>query len=272
MKLLLVDDQQLVRDALRALLDTVLDGRILEAANGQEALDCLQRELPDLVLLDLMLPDIRGPELLRQMLSSVQTVRVVVLSMYADPWLVARAMEFGAIGYLSKNASVDELLMSVHHALEGRRYIEKEIAQKIALDPLPPISALTELEVQAMYLVAEGATCAEVADRLGVDRRRASRICRDAKAKLGLTNLFDLMRFVALTDPGFATRPPHRAPDAEHDSRYFRIRIIDADGRAVRHGSTALSHVQARTEAEALGYARALFGDGVTVEAWDDQP
>jgi DNA-binding NarL/FixJ family response regulator len=270
MKLLLVDDQQLVRDALRALLDTVLDGRILEAANGQEALDCLQRELPDLVLLDLMLPDIRGLELLRQMLSSVQTVRVVVLSMYADPWLVARAMELGALGYLSKNASVDELLTSVHRALEGNRYIEKEIAQRIALDPPPSVSALTELEIQAVCLLAEGMTVAEISDRLGVDRRQASRICGDAKAKLGLTNLFDLMRFVTLTDPGFATRQPHRVRDAEYESRYFRIRIIGADGRAARDGSTALSHVQARTEAEALGYARTLFGDGVTVEAWDD--
>jgi two-component system invasion response regulator UvrY len=202
MKLLIVDDHRMVRAGLRALLVAHVDGQILEAANGSEALSCLRQEQPDLVLLDLVLADIRGLSLLRQVLSACPTARVVVLSMHAEPWLVAQAMEIGAVGYLSKGVSAEELVTATDHALAGRRYIEREIAQKLALRPSGSVAALNDQERRAVQLLAEGMTIAEMSNQLGVSYRHAVRLCGDARLKLGATSFSDLVRFVSLADLG----------------------------------------------------------------------
>ena len=97
---------------------------------------CAQ-DRPDLVLLDLNLPGIGGLELLRRMLLEDASARILVLSMHAEPLYAARAMELGARGYLSKNASAEELLTAVRRMADGGRYIENEIAQELALQRDP---------------------------------------------------------------------------------------------------------------------------------------
>jgi len=204
MKILIVDDHPVTRAGLRALLDAIADGQTFEAENGKAALASLERHRPDLVLLDLMLPDIRGLDLLRQMLSVDQMAKVVVLSMQAEPWVVARVMEVGAFGYLSKNASADEVLAALQHAARGVRYIEREIAQKLALQSLPPNRAfvpLTTCETSALRLLAEGVTLAEIAAQLSISRREAARLRSNVLAKLGMTKVADLMRCATWFDP-----------------------------------------------------------------------
>ena len=122
MKILLVDDHVIVRSGLRNLLASVADAQISEAANGREALLRLRQDRPDLVLLDLKLPGIGGLELLRRMLLEDKAARIVVLSMHTEPLYAARAMELGARGYLSKNASAEELLTAVRRVAENGRY------------------------------------------------------------------------------------------------------------------------------------------------------
>ncbi len=138
MKILLVDDHAIVRSGLRNLLMSVSNPQVSEAATGREAMLRLRQDRPDLVLLDLNLPGIGGLELLRKMLLEDKTTRILVLSMHAEPLYAARAMELGARGYLSKNASADELLTAVRRVLEGGRYIENEIAQELALQTATP--------------------------------------------------------------------------------------------------------------------------------------
>ena len=133
MKILLVDDHVIVRSGLRNLLTSAADVRISEAANGRDALLRQREDRPDLVLLDLNLPGIGGLELLRRMLLADASARILVLSMHAEPLYAARAMELGARGYLSKNASAAELLTAVRRVADGGRYIENEIAQELAL-------------------------------------------------------------------------------------------------------------------------------------------
>ena len=136
MKILLVDDHVIVRSGLRSLLASVADTQISEAATGREALQRLRQDRPDLVLLDLKLPGIGGLELLRRMLLEDRTARILVLSMHAEPLYAARAMQLGARGYLSKNASAEELLTAVRRVAEDGRYIESEIAQELALQTI----------------------------------------------------------------------------------------------------------------------------------------
>ncbi|HEY2615831.1 MAG TPA: response regulator transcription factor [Acetobacteraceae bacterium] len=197
MKVLLVDDHSVVRSGLRALLTSVADVQISEAANGRDALSRLRLDRPDLVLLDLNLPGIGGLELLRRMLLEDKNARIVVLSMHAEPLYAARAMELGARGYLSKHASAEELLTAVRRTAEGGRYIENDIAQELALRTVSPgheLRDLTERDLEIMRLLAEGMGLAEIADALGLGYKTVANACSHIKAKLGVTRTNDLVR------------------------------------------------------------------------------
>jgi len=197
MKILLVDDHEIVRNGLRNLLMSVSGTRITEAATGRDALVRLRQDRPDLVLLDLNLPGIGGLELLRRMLVEDKAAQILVLSMHAEPLYAARAMELGARGYLSKNASADELLTAVRRIADGGRYIENEIAQDIALQTVAPghgLQDLTERELEIMRLLAEGMGLSEMADALGIGYKTVANACTQIKAKLGVTRTNDLVR------------------------------------------------------------------------------
>ena len=197
MKVLLVDDHSVVRSGLRALLTSVADFEVVEAANGREALARLRQDRPDLVLLDLNLPGIGGLELLRRMLLDEKTTRILVLSMHTEPLYVVRAMQAGACGYLSKHASAQELLAAVRRTAEGGRYIESEIAQELALRSVSPgndLQHLSERDLEIMRLLADGMGLAEIADALGIGYKTVANACSHIKAKLGVTRTNDLVR------------------------------------------------------------------------------
>jgi two-component system, NarL family, invasion response regulator UvrY len=201
MKILLVDDHVIVRAGLRNLLTSVADTQITEAGTGRDALLRLRQDRPDLVLLDLNLPGIGGLELLRRMLLEDTAARILVLSMHAEPLYVARAMEIGACGYLSKNTSAEELLAAIRRVVEGGRYIENEIAQDLALRAASAghgLQDLTERDLEIMRLLAGGMSLTEIADTLGVSYKTAANACTHIKAKLGVTRTNDLVR-LALT-------------------------------------------------------------------------
>jgi two-component system, NarL family, invasion response regulator UvrY len=197
MKILLVDDHAIVRAGLRNLLTAVSKSRISEAANGRDAMLLLRHDRPDLVLLDLNLPGIGGLELLRRMLLEDKAIRVIVLTMHVEPLYASRAMELGARGYLSKNASAAELLVAVRRVADGGRYIESEIAQELVLQTLGTgngLQDLTERDLEIMRLLAEGMNLTEIADALGVSYKTVANTCSQIKAKLGVTRTNDLVR------------------------------------------------------------------------------
>lgn len=201
MKILLVDDHEIVRSGLRGLLASVFDATILEAANGRDALVLTRREHPDLILLDLNLPGLGGLALLRRLLREDKAACILVLSMHAESLYATRAMELGARGYLSKNASSEELLRAVRRVAEGGRYIENEIAQELALTTVAaghPLHDLTERDLEIMRLLAEGMSIPEIADALGVGYKTAANGCSLVKARLGVTRTSDVIR-LALT-------------------------------------------------------------------------
>ena len=197
MRVLLVDDHVIVRAGLRNLLSTMADTQISEAATGRDALLRLRQDRPHLIVLDLNLPGIGGLELLRRMLLEDKAARILVLSMHAEPLYAARAMELGARGYLSKNASAEELLAAVRRVVEGGRYIENEIAQELALQKASPgqgMQDLTERDLEIMRLLAEGMSLAEIADALGVGYKTVANTCSLIKAKLGVTRTSEVVR------------------------------------------------------------------------------
>jgi two-component system, NarL family, invasion response regulator UvrY len=198
-KILVVDDHAIVRDGLSRLLMTDGDHEVKLAANGREALLLARSFRPALVILDLNLPGLGGLELLRRLVQ-LETGRILVLSMHAEPLYARRSLEAGAHGYVSKNAAPDELLAAVRRVAAGGRYIEAEIAQALALGAgAETLNALSPRELEIMRLLAAGSSLAEIAEALGASYKTIANTCTLIKSKLGVARTADLVRLAIET-------------------------------------------------------------------------
>jgi two-component system invasion response regulator UvrY len=200
LNILLVDDHAIVRDGLRRLLEAATGNTVFEAADGPAALSAVASQRIDLVILDLNLPGLGGLELLRRLIE-LGRFKVLVLSMHAEPLYAARALDAGADGYMSKNASPDELLTAIQRVGGGGRYVENEIAQALALvgPPGASIGQLTAREMEIMRLLALGRSLSEMAEALGVAYKTVANTCSQMKSKLGVLRTADLVRLAIET-------------------------------------------------------------------------
>jgi two-component system, NarL family, invasion response regulator UvrY len=198
MKLLIVDDHPVVRAGLRRLLGAQPGLTIVEAASGHEAVATFCEARPDLVLLDLNLPGISGLEVLGRMLIEDPKARVIVISMYDNPVYVARVIEAGARGYVSKNAPPDQIIEAVKRVATGRSYVEPEMAQELAMGNVRPISQplgqLSAREIEILRLLADGSSLTEIAGAVGVSYKTVANQCSLLKAKLATPRMADLIR------------------------------------------------------------------------------
>jgi two-component system, NarL family, invasion response regulator UvrY len=196
-KVLLIDDHAIVRGGLRRLFAVLPGVQISEAATGRDALALVRAERPALIMLDLNLPGLGGLELLQRILTETPDARVVVLSMHADTFYATRALRAGAAGYLSKNASPEELLEAVRRVAGGGRYIEAEIAQRLALEAaetVDPKAQLSARDLEIMRLLGCGQGLSNIADALGVSYKTVANTCSQIKTKLGVARTVDLVR------------------------------------------------------------------------------
>lgn len=196
MRVLLVEDHPMVRDGLKRLLAALPDAVVAEAASGQEAIAEVRAERPELVILDLNLPDVGGLELMRRLAREGSSAPVLILSMHAEPVYAVRALEAGAGGYVSKSAPRAELLEAIRTVAAGGRYVEARIAQAIVLKTSDDnaFDKLSARELEILRLIAEGQSVGDIAKRLGVAHRTAANACTQLKAKLGLERMSDLVR------------------------------------------------------------------------------
>jgi two-component system invasion response regulator UvrY len=204
MNILLVDDHAIVRDGLRRLIESTTGETVFEAVDGIEALAQLSAQRIDLVILDLNLPGLGGLELLRRIVAAGRA-KVLVLSMHAEPLYASRALDAGAAGYVSKNASPDELLAAVRRVGAGGRYVEGEIAQALAFHVSAPgesLGQLTARELEIMRLLAQGQGLADIAAALGVRYKTVANTCSQIKSKLGVSRTADLVRLAIETGVG----------------------------------------------------------------------
>jgi DNA-binding NarL/FixJ family response regulator len=204
MTILLVDDHALVRAGLKRLLATLPVGEILEAADGRDALALLRARRVALVILDLNLPGLGGLELLRRMIQA-GAGPILVLTMHAEPLYAKRALDAGAAGYMTKNASPEELLTAVRRVTGGGRYVEAELAQALAAPGAGGRQALDNLsarELEIMRLLAKGSSLAEIAAAVGVGYKTVANNCGQIKSKLGVSRTADLVRLAIETGVG----------------------------------------------------------------------
>lgn len=197
MKVLVVEDHAVVRAGLQRLLAGV--AAVVEAATGEEGLAALARERPDLAILDLNLPDLGGLELVRRFRREAPGTPILVLSMHADRLYATYALEAGAMGYVSKNASPAELFTAIGVVAKGGRYVEQELAQAIAVDRAVSGQVQpTPREVEILRLLEAGRSLNQIAAALGVSYKTVANNCSMLKAKLGAPRTADLIRLAPM--------------------------------------------------------------------------
>jgi two-component system, NarL family, invasion response regulator UvrY len=198
MKVLLVDDHIVVREGVRRLLAVFVDSiDMLEAGTTQEALAMFRAERPDVVILDLNLPGAGGLDLLKRIIIEDLRARVLIFSMHTTTLYVARALQAGAKGYVSKSASADELIEAIRQIMAGGRYVERELAADLALNVFgseDPAKALSARELDIMRQLAKGKSLSAIADTLGISYKTVANSCTAIKHKLLVQRTSDLIR------------------------------------------------------------------------------
>ena len=198
MKILLIDDHVLVRQGLRRILSEFEGADIYETASGAEALKSFLQVIPDVVVLELSLERMPGLELLRAIVRERPLTNTLVLTIHAEPHYAARAMEAGARGFITKAASVEELIHALKRVSEGKTYIERDIATELASKNIAgrgdAFRRLSARETEILRLLGEGQSLISIATRLGIAYKTVANACTNIRIKLGVERNADLIR------------------------------------------------------------------------------
>lgn len=192
----IAEDHTIVRWALREALGKAEDIEVVgEAGTAAETLEMIKRERPDVLLLDISLPDRSGFDVLTEMRPLDTAPLVVVLTWHTEPSYAARAIAAGAHGYVSKAVEPTELLNAIRSVSRGEQVIPPGVDQLLANGDGHPASALTAREAQVMEMLARGMTNREIAEHLEISIKTVDTHRGHVLKKLGLRNNSELTRF-----------------------------------------------------------------------------
>jgi two-component system invasion response regulator UvrY len=197
-RLMLVDDHAVVRTGFRLLLQSLTDVSVVaEAESGEVACQRYAELMPDVVVMDLAMPGMGGLEALRRIRARHPQARVLALSAHDDPMHARRALQEGALGFLSKRSAPEALIEAVTAVAAGRRYIDATLAQKLALSEIDgaaksPIERLSEREFEVFIRLASGATVQKIADDLKLSASTVGTHLYNIKQKLDVVNQSEL--------------------------------------------------------------------------------
>jgi two-component system, NarL family, response regulator NreC len=199
-KILLADDHTIVRQGLKLILAAHADMQVLgEAANGREAVDLAAKLHPDIVLMDVAMPELNGIEATRQMVAANARMRILVLSMHKESAYVREILRAGARGYILKDAIDTELLTAIRSVARGDGYISPAVSGALLNDfrgnAANPIDLLSPREREVLQLIAEGKTNKEIATRLNLSVYTVDSHRGKVMEKLNLHSTGELVRF-----------------------------------------------------------------------------
>jgi len=202
---LLADDHAVVRDGLRLLLEAQGDIKVVgDAANGHEAVHQVERLRPDVVVMDIAMPELNGIEATQQIREGCPSAQVVILSMHYTSEHIFRALQAGARGYLLKESAGIEVVNAVRTVQAGHRYLSQKISDKVidnyvhqreAAETTSPLARLSPRERQVLQLVAEGKSSAEIASVLSLSHKTVETYRSRLMQKLGISDLPSLVKF-----------------------------------------------------------------------------
>jgi len=203
-KILLVDDHQILRDGIRSLVKGYDDMEVIgEAADGREALNMVEKLSPDIVIMDISMPDLNGIDATRMIINEAPDVKVIALSMHHDKQFVSEIFKAGASGYLIKDSAFDELEHAIRIVMSGQTYINPKIASLVveslvnqSVTPNPKsFSLLTEREREVLQLIADGKSTKQIAVDLNVSSKTIESHRRQVMGKLNVRSVADLTKF-----------------------------------------------------------------------------
>jgi DNA-binding NarL/FixJ family response regulator len=203
-RVIVADDHHLVRQGIRALLEKADDIEVVgEAADGQEAVELVERLVPDVLVMDMAMPRLSGNQAIGRVRALGVATQVVILSMYSDETLVRQALRNGAKGYLLKRSVTEELLLAIRAASQGEIYLSPAISRSIVADLLTlqtdadassPFERLTSREREVLQLISEGHTNNAIAQVLQVSVKTVEKHRANLMSKLNVHDLAGLMR------------------------------------------------------------------------------
>lgn len=201
-RILLVDDHEVLRNGLRALLEHETDLQVVgEAGTGAQAIALAKTVAPDVMVLDLGLPDINGLEVIRAIRQHNSNLRIVVLSMYSRREFVMPAIEAGCDGYVPKSATHTSLLQAIRTVLTGERYLHPTAATvlinsiKDDQSEAAQFAALSEREQDVLRLAVQGFTSREIGEKLIISSKTVETYRQRAMEKLGIEHRSGLVKF-----------------------------------------------------------------------------
>lgn len=199
-KILLADDHTIVRQGLKLILSAHSDLQVVgEAGNGREAVELSQKLKPDIVVMDVAMPEVNGIEATKRMVEANPRIRVLVLSMHKEPVYVREILRAGARGYILKDAIDTELLSAVRSVARGDGYVSPAVSGALLSDyrqnVTNPIDLLSSRERQVLQLIAEGKTNKEIATQLNLSVYTIDSHRGKIMEKLNLHSTGELVRF-----------------------------------------------------------------------------
>jgi DNA-binding NarL/FixJ family response regulator len=202
-RVLLVDDHQLVRAGMRALIDRLAGFEVVgEAGDGRESLQLAAKLQPDLILMDVLMPELDGVDATARLAAVAPHARVLMLSMNADVQYVLRALQGGAAGYLLKNTGPAELELAMRAVARGETYLSPAVSKHVidgyvrrADVSADPLDRLTPRQREVLQLIAEGATTKEIARKLNISPKTAETHRAQLMQELDVHEIAGLVRF-----------------------------------------------------------------------------
>lgn len=204
-RIILADDHAMMREGLRAILEGELGFTVIaQAGNGRETVQLVKTHAPDLVIMDISMPDLNGIEATRQIMQEMPETKVIALSMHADKRFVGEMLGAGASGYLLKQSAMDELQQAIQTVLSGKTYISPDIAGVVVQEYLEmkrgsDREELTAKEREVLQLIAEGLSTKEIAQKLSVSVPTIETHRQHIMAKLRLHTVAELTKYAIRT-------------------------------------------------------------------------
>lgn len=204
MTILLADDHKIIREGLRALLAHQNSIEVVaEAENGRTAVKLARKLKPDIIIMDISMPDLNGMEATRQIIAELPSVKIIALSMHVDKRYVVGMFEAGASGYLLKNSAFEELVGAIKTVMRNHIYLSPNVTGTVIKDYVHHLTTdhpldtmlLSPREREVLQLIAEGVNTKTIASRLNVSVKTVETHRRNIMEKLDIYSVAELTKF-----------------------------------------------------------------------------
>jgi DNA-binding NarL/FixJ family response regulator len=203
-KILIADDHRLFRDGLKALLEKQADMQVVgETADGIATVQAAQEKKPDIILMDISMPELNGIEATRQIIENRPDIRIIMLSMHSDQRYIAECLKAGAVGYILKDCPTEELLIAIRAVANKQVYLSRKITESLVRDYVNlnkggsnlVFAILSPREREVLQLLAEGKSTKQIAEKLNVSVKTIETHRKQIMDKLDMHSIAELTKY-----------------------------------------------------------------------------